>query len=117
MLLKSSDKMFSETLDGLVLRLMCVDGCLYTCRPYVLDISETIDDLQKEYIHNHNDELINDVTVPFSKKIVSMFLEAANPMMIRSDSLKQHTDEIKSCMDWFGPKGEYKTIVMEGISD
>ena len=107
--------MFSDTLDGLVLRMNCTDGVLFVCRPYVYQISITIREFQKD----HKTDIINDVVVPFTRKIVKMFLYAANPMTnYPTSDISDNKDEIISCMKWFGPNenDDIETIVLECIN-
>ena len=69
--------MSSECIDDLIIRLKCTDGIIHVIRER-LKCSRLICSLQKEF---KNNQLINDVDIPFSKYIVKLAIFASDTVL------------------------------------
>lgn len=113
-----------ETIDELVVRLVCTDGVLYVSRPLLLKVSgmfKSLTDDSSSFVSDGPLAPVNDVNVPFDKSTFQTVLQLISPLESKSvwwtAVIKEQKSrlEIKTALAWLAPTPGAETRVKQRL--
>lgn len=108
--------MASDTVDELVLRLICRNGVLQTYREGLMEISNTLKDMSLDCSElTTSATVINDVDVPFSKETITTLITLTKKSVTKLEIDEEEKKNIVSAMEWLGTPSNVEETVKEKL--